>query len=360
VAATFIKQAARAGTKLIVVDVRRNTIADHATHFAQIQPGTDVAFYNSLLHVLARDGLLDRDYIATHTENFEALETLVGADYSPEQASTICGVPAEQIEAIAHTIGQATPPGGGGAMMVFWGMGISQHVTGTDNARCLISLCLATGNVGRPGTGLHPLRGQNNVQGASDAGLIPMVFPDYQPVTDDDVRHKFENAWGSDLDAKPGLTVVEIMAGALEGSVRGLYIMGENPFISDPNANKVRQALSALDFLAIQDIFLTETAEFADVILPAGSYFEKTGTYTNTDRRVQLGRPVRQCLGHLRRVHLADPQLPGADTRGAWNNWTTLALPGSGDRRGNPDPVRRRLPHLQRSWPFRAVPLPTG
>ena len=300
VAATFIKQAARAGTQLIVVDVRRNTIADHATHFAQIQPGTDVAFYNSLLHVLSRDGLLDHDYIATHTENFEALQALVATDYSPEQASTICGVPPEQIEAIAHTIGQATPPGGGGAMMVFWGMGISQHVTGTDNARCLISLCLATGNVGRPGTGLHPLRGQNNVQGASDAGLIPMVFPDYQPVTDDDVRRKFENAWGNDLDAKPGLTVVEIMAGALEGSVRGLYIMGENPFISDPNANKVRQALSALDFLAIQDIFLTETAEFADVILPAGSYFEKTGTYTNTDRRVQLGRPVVDPPGEAR------------------------------------------------------------
>ena len=300
VAATFIKQAAKAGTDLIVVDVRRNAIADVARHFAQIRPGTDVAFYNALLHVLCRDGLLDRDYIATHTEGFDELEALVTNDYSPEQSSAVCGVPAEQIEAIAHTIGRATPPGGGGSMIVFWGMGISQHVTGTDNARCLISLCLATGNVGRPGTGLHPLRGQNNVQGASDAGLIPMVFPDYQSVTDDTHRQKFAQAWGHALDPTPGLTVVEIMKGALEGSIRGMYIMGENPFISDPNANKVRRALSELDFLAIQDIFLTETAEFADVILPASSYFEKTGTYTNPDRRVQLGRPVLDPPGDAR------------------------------------------------------------
>jgi formate dehydrogenase major subunit len=149
-----------------------------------------------------------------------------------------------------------------------------------------------TGNVGKPGSGLHPLRGQNNVQGASDSGLIPMFYPDYQPVSNPDVRAKFEAAWNTSLDPNPGLTVVEIIKGALDGSIRGMYIMGENPFISDPNSNKVRQALSVLDFLVVQDIFLTETAEFADVILPASSYFEKTGTYTNTDRRVQLGRPV--------------------------------------------------------------------
>ena len=300
VAATFIKQAVKAGTELIVVDVRRNQIADFAKHFAQIRPGTDVAFYNSLLHVLCRDGLLDRNYIDSHTEGFDEIESLVAADYSPEQAEEICGVPAEEIEAIAATISRATPPGGGGSMIVFWGMGISQHVTGTDNARCLISLCLATGNVGRPGTGLHPLRGQNNVQGASDSGLIPMVFPDYQSVADDEIRQKFNRAWGRELDAQPGLTVVEIMKGALEGSIRGMYIMGENPFISDPNANKVRRALSELEFLVIQDIFLTETAEFADVILPASSYFEKIGTYTNTDRRVQLGRPVLEPPGDAR------------------------------------------------------------
>jgi formate dehydrogenase major subunit len=184
--------------------------------------------------------------------------------------------------------------------MIFWGMGISQHTHGTDNARCLIALCLLCGHVGKPGTGLHPLRGQNNVQGASDAGLIPMVFPDYQPVRDPTVRARFESAWGRTLDPQPGLTVVEIMKAALEGRVRGMYMMGENPFLSDPNINKVRKALAALEFLVVQDIFLTETAEFADVILPATSALEKQGTYTNTDRRVQLGKPVFDPPGQAR------------------------------------------------------------
>ena len=300
VAATFIKQAAKAGSALIVVDVRRTAIADFATHFACIQPGTDVAFYNGILHVLLREGWIDETYIRDHTEGFDALSELVQQEYPPTRAAEICGVEEEQIEAIARTISRATPPGGGGAMIVFWGMGISQHITGTDNARCLISLCLATGNVGRPGTGLHPLRGQNNVQGASDAGLIPMVYPDYQSVSDTTVREKFESAWKRPLDPNPGLTVVEIVKGALEGDIRGMYIMGENPFISDPDANKVRQALCNLEFLAVQDIFLTETAEFADVILPASSYFEKAGSYTNTDRRVQLGHPVLEPPGEAR------------------------------------------------------------
>jgi formate dehydrogenase major subunit len=184
--------------------------------------------------------------------------------------------------------------------IVFWGMGISQHVYGTNNARCLISLALLTGNVGRPGAGLHPLRGQNNVQGASDAGLIPMVYPDYQPVGDPEVRAKFEAAWGRALSPDPGLTVVEITRAALSGDVRGMYIMGENPFLSDPNVNKVRRALSNLDFLVVQDIFLTETAEFADVILPASAYLEKEGTYTNTDRRVQIGRTALELPGEAR------------------------------------------------------------
>jgi formate dehydrogenase major subunit len=305
VAATFIKDAAKKGTKLIMVDVRRHDLADFCTHFAQIKPGTDVAFYNGVMHTLIAEGLVDQDYIAAHTEDFEKLKTLLLADYSPEVASRICGVPADEIRAIARTIGETTPTGRAsgedrGGMLVFWGMGISQHITGTDNARCLISLCLMTGNVGKPGSGLHPLRGQNNVQGASDAGLIPMVFPDYQPVTDDAIRQKFETAWGRTLDPKPGLTVVEIMKAALAGSIKGMYILGENHFISDQNSNKVRKALTALDFLVVQDIFLTETAEFADVILPASSYFEKSGTYTNTDRRVQVGRPVLESPGEAR------------------------------------------------------------
>ena len=171
-------------------------------------------------------------------------------------------------------------------------MGISQHTTGTDNARCLIAMCSITGNVGKQGAGLHPLRGQNNVQGASDAGLIPMFYPDYQPVDAEGVRERFEAMWGRELDPNRGLTVTEIIGAALHGSVRGMYMMGENPFLSDPNINKVRKALSSLDFLVVQDIFLTETAEFADVILPATTFMEKDGTYTNTDRRVQLGRKV--------------------------------------------------------------------
>jgi formate dehydrogenase major subunit len=179
-------------------------------------------------------------------------------------------------------------------------MGISQHTTGTDNARCLISLVLLTGNVGRPGTGLHPLRGQNNVQGASDAGLIPIVYPDYQKVASPESQKKFEEAWGVTLDPNPGLTVVEIINGALVGDIKGMYMMGENPFLSDPNVNKVRKALANLEFLCTQDIFLTETAEFADVILPATSFFEKYGTYTNSDRRVQVGQKAIEPPGQAR------------------------------------------------------------
>ncbi len=294
VAATFIKQAAKRNTKLVVVDVRRHPLAEFAEHFIQLRPGTDVAFYNAVMHVLIRDDLLDHEFIERRTTGFEALRELVLRDYAPQQVAAICGVSADQIDVAARTIGQAE------SMMAFWGMGIAQHTTGTDNARCLISLCLLTGNVGRPGTGLHPLRGQNNVQGASDAGLIPMVFPDYQSVSNQQNREKFEKAWDRTLDDKPGLTVVEIMKGALDKTIRGMYILGENPFISDPNSNKVRQALASLDFLVVQDIFLTETAEFADVVLPASSYFEKTGTYTNTDRRVQLGRQILDPPGEAR------------------------------------------------------------
>jgi formate dehydrogenase major subunit len=214
--------------------------------------------------------------------------------YPAERAAQICGVPAATITEVARLWGEAN------AAVVYWGMGISQHTTGTDNARCLIALCSITGHVGRPGTGLHPLRGQNNVQGASDAGLIPMFYPDYQLVTNDDARDRFETAWGRELDPERGLTVTEIVGSALKGGVRGMYMMGENPFLSDPNINKVRKALSALDFLTVQDIFLTETAEFADVILPASTYMEKDGTYTNTDRRVQIGHKVLESPGEAR------------------------------------------------------------
>ncbi|MGQ0630302.1 MAG: formate dehydrogenase subunit alpha [Sporichthyaceae bacterium] len=294
VASSFFKQARRRGTKIIYVDPRASTVSEHADLFVQLKPGTDVAFYNSIMHEVIRLGLIDRQFIAERTSNYDELARTV-ADYPPERAAQITGVPAELIREVARTWGEA------GAAVVYWGMGISQHTTGTDNARCLIALCSITGNVGRPGTGLHPLRGQNNVQGASDAGLIPMFYPDYQGVESEATRQRFEAAWGTELNPKRGLTVTEIVGSVGKpGGVRGMYMLGENPFLSDPNTNKVRTALSNLDFLVVQDIFLTETAEFADVILPATSYLEKDGTYTNTDRRVQLGRVVLEAPGQAR------------------------------------------------------------
>ncbi|HEV7846142.1 MAG TPA: formate dehydrogenase subunit alpha, partial [Thermoleophilaceae bacterium] len=294
VASSFFKQAKRRGTKLIVVDPRRERIADHADVFCQIKPGTDVAFYNGILHELIANDWVDREFVAERVTNYGELAKVV-RQYPPERAAQICGVDADTIRLVARLWGEAN------AAVIYWGMGISQHTTGTDNARCLIAMCSITGNIGREGTGLHPLRGQNNVQGASDAGLIPMFYPDYQLVTRPDVREQFEEAWGGrELDPERGLTVTEIIASALHGGVRGMYMMGENPFLSDPNVNKVRKALSALDFLVVQDIFLTETAEFADVVLPASSYMEKDGTYTNTDRRVQIGRKVLDPPGEAR------------------------------------------------------------
>src|SRR6201996_5582339 len=294
VASSFFKQARRNGTTIIYVDPRADKMADHADIYCQLKPGTDVAFYNGIMHEVIRLGLTDDAFIRARTSNYEALERIV-ADSPPERAEQITGVPADLIRRVARAWGEAT------AGIIFWGMGISQHTTGTDNARCLIALCAITGNVGKPGAGLHPLRGQNNVQGASDMGLIPMFYPDYKGVADEPTRERFQKAWGeSDLDAVKGLTVTEIIGSALKGGVRGMYMMGENPFLSDPNINKVRKALSALEFLCVQDIFLTETSEFADVLLPASSYMEKNGTYTNTDRRVQLGRKVLDPPGDAR------------------------------------------------------------
>ncbi|MGH3981607.1 MAG: formate dehydrogenase subunit alpha [Pseudonocardiaceae bacterium] len=294
VASSFFKQARRRGTKIIYIDPRADRVADHADIYCQLKPGTDVAFYNGVMHEIIRLGLIDREYIASRTSNYDELARTV-ADYPPQRAAQITGIDADTITEVARVWGSA------GAGIIFWGMGISQHTTGTDNARCLIAMCAITGNVGKPGSGLHPLRGQNNVQGASDVGLIPMFYPDYQKADSAQVRARFEQAWGvSGLDPDKGLTVTEIIGSALKGGVRGMYMLGENPFLSDPNINKVRKALSALEFLVVQDIFLTETAEFADVVLPASSYLEKDGTYTNTDRRVQLGRKVLDLPGQAR------------------------------------------------------------
>jgi formate dehydrogenase major subunit len=206
----------------------------------------------------------------------------------------VCGIPAQTLREVARLYA------GSRASIVFWGMGISQHVHGTDNARCLIALALTTGQIGRPGTGLHPLRGQNNVQGASDAGLIPMVFPDYQSVEKPAIREKFESFWNTKLDPVKGLTVVEIIHAIHAGQIRGMYIEGENPAMSDPDLNHAREALAKLEHLVVQDLFLTETAFHADVVLPASAFAEKSGTFTNTDRRVQLARPVISPPGDAR------------------------------------------------------------
>jgi formate dehydrogenase major subunit len=283
VAATWMKNAVRTGTKLIVMDPRRSELARHAHRYLQFKPDTDVALLNAMMHVIVTEGLVDQDFIASRTIGYDELARNVEG-YSPEAMAPICGIDADTIRYVARLY--ATSKGS----MILWGMGVSQHVHGTDNARCLIALALMTGQIGRPGTGLHPLRGQNNVQGASDAGLIPMMYPDYQRVDNPQAKARFEAAWGTRLDDKPGLTVVEIMDEILAGGIKGMYIMGENPAMSDPDANHAREALAALDCLVVQDIFLTETAYLADVILPASSFAEKAGTFTNTDRVVQLGR----------------------------------------------------------------------
>ncbi len=293
VAATFMKDAAARGTKLIVVNPRRPDLADHAHIYLRIHAGSDVALYNGWMNVMLREGLYDKKFVEERTSGFEELRKMV-EEYTPERSAVFTGIPAAEIERSARVFARAK------SAMIFWGMGISQHTYGTNNARCLIALACLSGNVGRPGTGLHPLRGQNNVQGASDAGLIPMMYPDYQRVTVPEVQKKFERFWGTKLSPKAGLTVTEITHGILDGKIKGMHIMGENPFLSDPDTNKVRKALAKLDFLSVQDIFLTETAEFADVILPATSFMEKMGTYTNTDRRVQIGRPAIATPGQAR------------------------------------------------------------
>ncbi|MCH4812135.1 formate dehydrogenase subunit alpha [Vreelandella neptunia] len=283
VAATFFKQAAKNGTEIIILDPRGQALDAYATLSVRFKPGADVALFNAILHVIIAEGLYNEAYIAEHTEGFEALKQSVALS-PPEAMSELCGVEPAVIRDIARRYANAEKA------MIFWGMGISQHTHGTDNARCLISLALACGHTGRPGTGLHPLRGQNNVQGASDAGMIPMVLPDYQPVGDAQLRSAFEELWSMPLDAQPGLTVVEIMDAIHAGLVRGMYILGENPAMSDPDLHHARAALGKLEHLVVQDLFVTETAQFADVILPASAWPEKEGTVTNTNRQVQLGR----------------------------------------------------------------------
>src|SRR5438876_6230994 len=275
VAATFIKNAAKNGAKLIVIDPRKQSLSRHATKHLAFKPGSDVAMLNAMIKTIITEGRTDEQYMAGYTEGFDDLKAKI-KDFAPEKMEPICGVPAETIREVARMYARAK------ASIIFWGMGISQHVHGTDNARCLIALALITGQVGRPGTGLHPLRGQNNVQGASDAGLIPMLLPDYQQVGRTDLREPFERLWHQNLDPERGLTVVEIMTAIHAGEITGMYIEGENPAMSDPALQHAREALAKLEHLVVQDLFVTETAFHADVILPASAFAEKSGPFTNT------------------------------------------------------------------------------
>ena len=290
VAATWIKNAVKKGAKFIYADPRRSELARHATHYLQFQPDTDVALLNAMMHTIVHENLVDEAFIASRTIGYEDLKKNVEG-YSPEAMAPLCGIPAETIKEVARLY--ATSKGS----MILWGMGISQHVHGTDNARCLIALTLMTGQIGKPGSGLHPLRGQNNVQGASDSGLIPMFLPDYQRVDNGNAHARFEKLWNTTLDPKPGLTVVEIIHATLADKINGMYVMGENPAMSDPDAHHAREALAKLDMLVVQEIFLTETCYYADVILPATAWPEKDGTVTNTDRMVQMGRKALDAPG---------------------------------------------------------------
>ena len=327
VAATFFKQMAKRGT-LIVMDPRGQALKRHATHMLQFNFGTDVAMLNAMLNVIVTEDLYDLQYVKAHTEGFENLKSHVEA-YTPEAMAGVCGIDADTLRTVARKFAKAD------RAIIFWGMGISQHTHGTDNARCLIALSLITGQVGRSGTGLHPLRGQNNVQGASDAGLIPMMYPDYQSVQSEDIRSRFEDAWRTTLDPEKGLTVVEIMEAVHADTIKGMYIMGENPAMSDPDVDHARAGLAKLEHLVVQDLFLTETAKFADVVLPASAWPEKDGTVTNTNRQVQRGR--------------AALPLPG-DARQDW--WIIQEIAnrmGLGWSYGGPDDVYREMASLMPS-----------
>ena len=246
-----------------------------------------------MIHVILAEGLEDKKFIAERTEGFEELKKAV-APCTPELGERITGVPAETIVQAARLY--ATAP----AASIVYSMGITQHTTGTDNVLALANLAMATGNLGKPGSGVNPLRGQNNVQGACDMGALPNVYPGYQPVADDALRAKFEKAWGAKLPPKPGLTAVEMIDAAAEGKLKALYVMGENPMLSDPDVTHVEKALRAIDFLVVQDIFLTETAALAHVVLPATAFAEKDGTFTNTERRVQRVRQGVEPPGEAR------------------------------------------------------------
>ncbi len=276
-----VKRAVRQhGAKLLVIDPREIDLVKYADLWLRQKPGTDVAVFNGIMNVMITENLYDRAYVENRTEGFEALKKTV-AKYTPEYVEEISGIPAADLRAAARMYGRAN------RASILYAMGLTQHTTGTDNVKTVANLAMLGGNVGIEGGGVNPLRGQNNVQGACDMGALPNVYPAYQQVASDEARVKFEKAWGAKLSARVGLTIMEMMEGAHQGKIKGMYIMGENPMISDPDLSHVEASLKKLDFLVVQDIFLTETARLADVVLPSACSVEKDGTFTNTERRVQ-------------------------------------------------------------------------
>jgi len=291
--ATRILKARKRGAKVIVLDPRKNQIGHWADIYYSFRSGTDVAVFNGLMNVIISEGLHDQAYIAERTEDFEALKTLV-AEYTPERVAEISGIPADGIREIARTYAQNKPSA------IIYAMGITQHTTGTDNVKSTSNLAMLCGNVGVPGGGVNPLRGQNNVQGACDMGALPNVYSGYQAVTIPEVQKKFQEAWGAAGPLTVGLTITEMLHAAQEGKVRALFVMGENPMVSDPDLNHVRHCLEQTEFLVVQDIFLTETAQMAHVVLPGASFAEKNGTFSNTERRVQRVRQAIKPVGEAK------------------------------------------------------------
>ena len=291
--AAHILRAVERGARLIVIDPRHVPMARLGTMHLPLAPGTDIAVLNGLMHVILDEGLEDRAFVAERTEGFEALAASL-APYTPEYVESLSGVPADDLRAAARAYAQS------GRSAIVYAMGITQHTTGTDNVLACANLAMLTGNIGRPGTGVNPLRGQNNVQGACDAGCLVNVYPGYQSVASEEARNKFEAAWGRTAGLVPGRMLTGMMDDALAGAIRAMYIMGENPVLSDPNSGHVREGLEALEFLVVSDIFLSETAEMADVVLPASSWVEKDGTFTATDRRVQRFYQAIAPLGQSR------------------------------------------------------------
>ena len=289
-----VKRAVRQrGAKLIVIDPREIDLVKYATIWLRQKPGTDVAVLNGLMNVIIAEGIFAKEYVENRTEGFEALQKTVAA-YTPERVQEISGVPAEDLKAAARLYAKAAKAS------ILYAMGITQHITGTDNVKSCANLAMLCGMVGIEGGGVNPLRGQNNVQGACDMGALPNVFPAYQPVANDEARARFEKAWNATLPAKPGKTIVEVMEAAHKGEIKALYVMGENPMVSDPDLTHVEASLKHLELLIVQDIFLTETAMLADVVLPSACFAEKDGTFTNTERRVQRVRKAVTAPGEAK------------------------------------------------------------